>query len=90
MKALERDPVGRYQTAHEMADDLQWFVSDSGLKKDRIRAFVDGLNVLAPLGVPLREVTVTIVDEAPRRRGRGRVLFDRIARVMSRSAVGER
>ncbi|HTB60609.1 MAG TPA: serine/threonine-protein kinase [Polyangia bacterium] len=89
MKALERDPANRYQTAREMASDLQWFVSDSGLKKDRIQAFVDGLNMLTPPRVSPGEVTVTIVDEVPRRRGRGRVLFDRIARLVLRNAVAK-
>ena len=87
MKALERDPANRYQTAREMANDLQWFVSDSGLKKDRLRAFVRGLHTLSPPAVSPREVTVTVVDEAPPRRGRGRVLFDRIARAVLRRAV---
>ena len=89
MKALERDPANRYQTAQEMANDLQWFVSDSGLKKDRIRAFVHGLNNLTSPRVSPSEVTVTIVDEVPQRRSRGRVLFDRIARAVSRSAVAK-
>ena len=89
MKALERDPVNRYQTAREMASDLQWFVSDNGLKRDRIRAFVRGLHTLSPPPVSPREVTVTIVDEAPQRRGRGRVLLDRIARAVFRSAVAK-
>jgi serine/threonine protein kinase len=87
MKALERDPANRYLTAREMASDLQRFVSDSGLKKDRIRAFVDGLHQLTPAPVSAREVTVTVVDEVPPRRGRGRLLLDRIARVMRRNAV---
>jgi eukaryotic-like serine/threonine-protein kinase len=89
MKALERDPVNRYQTAREMANDLQWFVSNSGLKKGRIRAFVHGLTMLSPPGAPLRDVTVTLVDEAPRRRGRGRLFFDRIVRVVFRTAVAK-
>jgi serine/threonine-protein kinase len=87
MKALERDPANRYQTAREMANDLQWFVSDSGLKNDRIRAFVHGLNMLTSSRLSPREVPVTTVDEVPQRRGRGRVLFDRIARVVFRTAM---
>jgi serine/threonine-protein kinase len=65
MKALERDPANRYQTAREMANDLQWFVSDSGLKNDRIRAFVHGLNMLTSSRLSPREVPVTTVDEVP-------------------------
>ncbi len=88
LKALERDPSNRYQTASEMANDLQWFVSDSGLKKDRIQAFVHGLNMLTPPRGSPGEVPVTIVDEVPQRRGRGRVLFER-ARAVLRNAIAK-
>jgi hypothetical protein len=89
MKALERDPIDRYQTAREMANDLQWFVSNSGLRRDRLRSFVHGLRTLGPPPAFPRDVTVTIVDEPPTRQGRGRVLLDRIARAVLRRVVAK-
>jgi serine/threonine protein kinase len=40
MKALERDPARRYQTAAEMAEDLNRFITDGKLRMDQVRAFV--------------------------------------------------
>jgi hypothetical protein len=48
MKALERDPARRYQTADEMATDLQRFVFENGLPENRNGAFVRALGDLAP------------------------------------------
>ncbi|HSY40747.1 MAG TPA: serine/threonine protein kinase, partial [Polyangia bacterium] len=49
MKALERDPVRRYQTAEEMATDLRRFVFENGLPENRNGAFV---RALGDLGTP--------------------------------------
>jgi serine/threonine protein kinase len=48
MKALERDPARRYQTADEMATDLQRFVFENGLPENRNGALVRALDELAP------------------------------------------
>ena len=47
MKALERDPARRYQTADEMATDLRRFVFENGLPENRNGAFVRALDDLA-------------------------------------------
>jgi serine/threonine-protein kinase len=47
MKALERDPARRYQTAEEMATDLGRFVFENGLPENRNGAFVRALEELA-------------------------------------------
>ena len=44
MKALERDPQQRYATASAMADDLNRFLADNGLRMDHIASFVRGLH----------------------------------------------
>jgi eukaryotic-like serine/threonine-protein kinase len=44
MKALERDPEQRYATASAMADDLDRFLADNGLRMDHIATFVRGLH----------------------------------------------
>ena len=44
MKALERDPQQRYATASAMADDLDRFLADNGLRMDHIASFVRGLH----------------------------------------------
>ena len=44
MKALERDPAQRYATASAMADDLDRFLADNGLRMDHIASFVQGLH----------------------------------------------
>ena len=49
MKALERDPARRYQTAEEMATDLRRFVFENGLPENRNGAFV---RALGDLGTP--------------------------------------
>jgi serine/threonine protein kinase len=57
MKALERDPARRYQTAGEMAGDLNRFISCGGLRMDDVCAFVNDIRTTAapkrPLAAPL-------------------------------------
>jgi len=66
MKALERDPELRYQTAEEMATDLNRFVIDQRLRMDEVCAFVRGIRsqmapnrfapqAIAPLPPPAME-----------------------------------
>jgi eukaryotic-like serine/threonine-protein kinase len=47
MKALERDPARRYQTADEMGTDLRQFVIENGLPENRNGALVRALDELA-------------------------------------------
>ena len=49
MKALQRDPARRYQTAEEMATELRRFVFENGLPENRNGAFV---RALGDLGAP--------------------------------------
>jgi serine/threonine-protein kinase len=48
MKALQRDPARRYQTAGEMAIDLRRFVVENGLPENWNGAFVRALDDLGP------------------------------------------
>ena len=49
MKAIDKDPKGRYQSADEMVDDLQRFVNDEPIKASALdrwsdfRAGADGI-----------------------------------------------
>ena len=69
MKALERDPARRYQTAGEMATDLRRFVVDNGLPENWNGAFVRALEDLAPAAVsrpPPTDVTAATANELPK------------------------
>jgi serine/threonine protein kinase len=70
MKALERDPARRYQTAGEMATDLRRFVVENGLPENWNGAFVRALGDLAP-GAPRAPVegTAATANELPKPTG---------------------
>jgi serine/threonine protein kinase len=61
MKALERDPARRYQTAGEMATDLRRFVVENGLPENWNGAFVRALGDLAPAAGRATPIEVTAV-----------------------------
>ena len=71
MKALERDPARRYQTAGDMATDLRRFVVENGLPENWNGAFVRTLGDLAPPSVPqVPSIDVrAATDESPRPAG---------------------
>lgn len=64
MKALERDPERRYQTAHAMADDLDQLLVGQESRTDEAIAFVRDIVALRKREPPVADPVVTF-DETP-------------------------
>ena len=89
MKALERDPARRYQTAGEMADDLDRYLTLGGLNVDHIATFVGGLVARKAPELPripsvASQYAPTIAASAPARRDEGGRWLGRLGRFLSR------
>jgi len=74
MRALERFPDDRYQSAYDLADDLEDFLREAELKSTpvRIARYLDVLNMAA--GGERRE---ELISEAEKRRDEDELDFDR-------------
>jgi serine/threonine-protein kinase len=62
MRALERDPERRYATAGQMADDLDRFTSEFGLRMDHITSFVRSVHQSPP--DPDAQTTTPLLPQA--------------------------
>ena len=89
MKALERDPARRYQTAGEMADDLNRYLTLGGLNVEHIAKFVGGLvarKAPPPPKLPAIGTHLPVPPPAPVDEG-ARPWFSRLARFLSRKST---
>jgi len=89
MKALERDPQQRYVTASAMADDLDRFLADNGLRMDHIASFVRDLHertakvdAQRPSALHTKPAAPAAAPPAKRPEARTRFLGGRLGRLL--------